>query len=715
MNTKSTARQIEVLLPTAIDHGFDYLSPEGAALAAGDIVSVPLGRGQSLGVVWGEGKAQLPPGKIKPVSRHQNEFPALSAAMRQFIDWVAWYTCAPKGAVLKMVLPIDDIAKEGRTSTRAHIQTDIDVNAISLAPLSGAQGQAAGSLRNAIGKGFSVQLLDGVTGSGKTEVYFEAIAAILKSDPRPAGRGSLQPGSMECAAAHSGSTQVLILLPEIALSIQWLQRFEARFGFAPVLWNSEITPARKRAGWQAISKGEARVVVGARSALFLPYRNLSLIIANEEHDGSYKQEEGVIYHARDMAVARARFEKIPVVLVSATPSLESHFNAKQGKYHEITLKARHNDAQMPSVTLIDMRSAELERGAFVSRPLREQLATALSDGHQSLLFLNRRGYAPLLLCRACGHRFQCPDCSAWMVVHKKGIREEGLGIGGNDLFTNPQSPMPNAYLQCHHCSYRVPFPRACPTCTAEDKLAACGPGVERLHDEITALFPQARVAVMASDSMGGVRDVGETITAMMDKRIDILIGTQMIAKGHHFAGLAVVGVVDADLGLAGGDLRASERTYQMLHQLSGRAGRDKVAGRVYLQSFLPEHPVIKALVKGERDAFLAAELSARRKAQMPPFTRLAALIVEGEKEEHVMAAAKNLASSFPMPHDPRLMTLYGPAPAPLFLLRGKFRFRLLVKAQRNVNLPECVKRWVEAQSPHSSVRIKTDIDPQSFL
>lgn len=313
-----------------------------------------------------------------------------------------------------------------------------------------------------------------------------------------------------------------------------------------------------------------------------------------------------------------------------------------------------------------------------------------------MLFLNRRGYAPLLLCRACGHRFQCPDCSSWMVVHKKANAQ-----------TN------NAYLQCHHCSYRIPFPKACPTCAVEDKLAACGPGVERLLEEVNEFLPQARVAVMASDSMGGYKELNDTINAMTEKRIDLLIGTQMIAKGHHFADLAVVGVVDADLGLAGGDLRAAERTYQMLHQLSGRAGREQIRGRVYMQSFLPEHPVIKALVSGDRNAFLAAELKARKNAHMPPFARLAAIIVEGEKEELVMKTAKALASSFPAPN-PQLH-LYGPVPAPLFLLRGKFRFRLLVKAERTINLPKLVKEWVDAQDPPSSVRIKADIDPQSFL
>lgn len=659
-----TSNQFEILLPTAVNQAFDYLAPEGMALAAGDIVTVPFGKRESLAVVWGRGTANLPAGKIKSVISKHDSFPPISENVRKFIDWAAWYNCGPKGSMLKMLLPIDDIEKQGRT----HINTEIDINKINLTPLSEIQKKAANNIEEKLGKGFSVTLLDGVTGSGKTEVYFDAIAHLLKSS----------------------SSQILILLPEIGLSVQWLERFESRFGFAPVVWHSGVTPAKKRASWQAIANGNARVIVGARSALFLPYKNLSLIIVDEEHDGSYKQEDGVMYHARDMAVARARFEKFPVVLVSATPSLESYHNSKEGKYTEISLPLRHAEAVMPDINAIDMKKEHLTAGHFISAGLREKLATAIANGHQAMLFLNRRGYAPLMLCRKCGHRFQCPDCAAWLVLHRSKPR-----------------------LECHHCNYRVPVPSICPTCAAEDTLHACGPGVERLLEEVKEFLPQARVAVMASDSMGSYNDMSQTITDMMEKNIDLLIGTQMIAKGHHFADLAVVGVVDADLGLAGGDLRASERTYQLLHQLSGRAGREMVRGQVFLQSFLPEHPVIKALVSGDRDAFLAAELTARKNANMPPFSRLAAVVVEGEKEDAVIKTANNLASAFR--HPSSVIHLYGPAPAALALLRGKYRYRLLVKAERSINLPDMMRNWVDAVKAPSSVRIKLDIDPQSFL
>jgi len=661
-------QQVEILLPAAFSHGFDYRVPEGMQLKPGDWVSVPFGRGTTIGAVWGKGTAKVEPAKLREVMLHHDQYPALSDAMRQYIDWAAWYNCAPKGMVLKMVLPIAEVMKGIKTRSSTLIETGLDIQAFKLPPLSPQQKAGAQSIEGKLGQGFSITLLDGVTGSGKTEVYYDAIARALKADSQ---------------------AQVLLLLPEIGLSVQSIERFAKRFGATPLVWNSEITPARKRQIWQAIATGEARMVIGARSALFLPYRKLALLVVDEEHDASYKQEEGVIYHARDMAVARGRFEKLPVVLVSATPSLESYHNARQGKYAEVALPSRHAEASMPDIEMLDMRSVAVQRGSFVCDTLREAIKGAIAKGHQAMLFLNRRGYAPLLICRTCGHRFQCPDCSSWLVVHKSKPR-----------------------LECHHCGYHMPMPKTCPECKTEENMFPCGPGVERLREEVQSFLPDARVAVLASDSTTNFAELEETITAMSEKRLDLLIGTQMIAKGHHFADLTVVGVVDADLGLAGGDLRAAERTYQLLHQLSGRAGRETERGHVYLQSYLPEHPVMKALTSGQRDAFMAAELAAREAAHMPPFSRLAAVIVEGAKEALVADVARKLASR--AGGDKRIAVL-GPAPAPLSLLRGKHRYRLLVRADRAVNLPDYMKAWLASVEPPSSVRVKLDIDPQSFM
>jgi len=661
---------VEVLLPSALDHGFDYRVPEGMSAPLGSIVTVSLGKKHMLGVVWAPGRKDVPISKLKSIVQVHDAFPPLSAEFRKFIEWTAWYNGSAKGAVIKMVLPIHDISKQGRI-TPSQIAS-IHAESITLAELSKEQKAATDILVNDASHGFHISLLDGVTGSGKTEVYFTAIAEQLARHPE---------------------AQVLVLLPEIALSVQWLQRFEARFGVAPVLWHSNVTPARRRAAWQAIATGHTRVVVGARSALFLPYPKLSLIVVDEEHDQSYKQEEGVMYHARDMAIARAQHEQFPVVLVSATPSLESVHNVRMDKYHEVTLPMRHAEAQMPDIHLIDMRGEKLERDSFISRPLREAIAQALADGHQAMLFLNRRGYAPLVLCRHCGHRFECPSCSAWLVLHQKN---------------KSAKPM----LHCHHCDYHIPMPSACPECKSENTLHACGPGVERIFEEISDLMPQARVATLASDSTTSHQELTRIIEAMEAREIDILIGTQMIAKGHHFSGLSVVGVVDADLGLAGGDLRAAEKTYQLLHQISGRAGREKVHGHVYLQSYVPDHPVMQALASGARDEFFDAELASREQADMPPFSRLAALIIDGHKEEEVLKASRALAQH--ANHQSKVTT-YGPAPAPLYMLRGKYRYRFLVKAPRNINLPNYMKAWIESVKVPRSVRIKMDIDPMSFL
>ncbi len=514
--------------------------------------------------------------------------------------------------------------------------------------------------------GFAVTLLDGVTGSGKTETYFAAIAAALA-----AGR------------------QVLVLLPEIALGAQWLQRFRERFGAAPAQWHSEVGQAERRDTWRAVASGEARVVVGARSALFLPFPELGLVVVDEEHDPSYKQEDGVCYQARDMAVLRASLARIPVVLVSATPSLETVVNVARGRYRRVSLPRRHAEAALPRVKLVDMRRERMEPGRFLSPPLVAAVAQTVAAGEQALLFLNRRGYAPLTLCRACGHRFQCPNCSAWLVEHR---------------FTRR--------LLCHHCGHAEPVPPLCPECMTAGALVPCGPGVERLLEEATARFPTARTALMVSDMLTGPRAAAELAQAMVERRYDLLIGTQIVAKGHHFPMLTLVGVVDADLGLVGGDLRAAERTYQLLHQVGGRAGRAERKGRVLVQTFMPDEPVMRALASGDRDRFFEAEAAARREAGLPPFGRLAAVIVSAADAEAADFAARALARAAPQWPG---VTVLGPAPAPLAVLRGRHRRRFLVKAEREVRLQAVMRDWLSRVRLGGSARLQIDIDPYSFL
>jgi primosomal protein N' (replication factor Y) (superfamily II helicase) len=482
---------------------------------------------------------------------------------------------------------------------------------------------------------------------------------------------------------------VLVLLPEIALSAQFLARFADRFGALPAQWHSDLGHAERRDTWRGVAEGGVTVVAGARSALFLPFADLGLIVVDEEHDASFKQEDGVIYHARDMAVVRASLAKLPIVLASATPSLETTINIEQQRYSRIHLPARHGAAQLPDIRVIDMRRAKPERQRFLAPPVVAALTETLAAGEQAMLFLNRRGYAPLTLCRSCGFRLQCPNCTAWLVEHRFHGR-----------------------LQCHHCGHGEPLPPLCPNCGDAASFAACGPGVERLAEEMSSRFPMARVAVMASDTLIGPRAAAALVESVEKHEIDVLIGTQVVAKGHHFPMLTLVGVVDADLGLSGGDLRAAERTYQLLHQVAGRAGRAERPGTVYLQTYMPEHPVMRALIADDRDRFLAAEAEARRAHGWPPFGRLAALIISGVDDESAELATRAFARA--QPHMPGIEVL-GPAPAPLAVLRGRHRRRFLLKTRRGINIQAVLREWVGKVKVPASVRVQVDVDPYSFL
>ncbi len=533
--------------------------------------------------------------------------------------------------------------------------------------LSPAQHDAAQSLCASVqAQKFAVTLLDGVTGSGKTEVYLEAAAEALRL-----GR------------------QVLVLLPEIALSIQFLERFAARFGVPPAVWHSDLTPAQRRETFRAVAEGRADVVVGARSALFLPFAKLGLIVVDEEHESAFKQEDGVMYHARDMAVVRAKFCACPAVLVSATPSLESVENAAQGRYQKLDLPSRHGGAAMPAIHAIDLRRDPPERGKFLAPKLLAAMRETLDRGEQAMLFLNRRGYAPLTLCRKCGHRLACPHCSAWLVEHRSHAR-----------------------LICHHCGHTIPKPVLCPSCEAENSFVPVGPGVERIAEEVAEAFPETEALVMASDIIAGPAQAAEAARRINSREVGIIIGTQMVAKGWHFPLLTLVGVVDADLGLAGGDLRAGEHTVQMLHQVAGRAGRAEAPGQVLLQTFAPEHPVIAALLSGDLPEFLGQEAAQRRPGHWPPFGRLAALIISAEDERLADQAARDLARAAPQGKGIQVL---GPAPAPIALLRGRFRRRLLLKTVREIAVQKLLRDWLARVEVPRAVRVDVDIDPVSFM
>ncbi len=728
-----------MLLPLPLAGPYDYLVPADMSVSIGDFVSVPLGKRDVKGVVWGDSSFKVNDKKIKKINALL-DIPPMVEHLRKLVDWAASYTLSPPGAVLKMSMSVPSaletpknrtgylpalnsstkkgdsrirmtearrrvlrITTQGQPMMAAELATSADVSlsvirsmanvgllkSVTLEQqikldmpdreyakpiLSPSQGLAASALIKEVEKsldeagdnGFSVTLLDGVTGSGKTEVYFEAIASTIA-----AGR------------------QVLVLLPEIALTAQWLERFAARFGTYPLKWHSGLTVAERRLIWRATLSDKASVLVGARSALFLPFSSLGLIVVDEEHDGSFKQEDGVCYNARDMAVVRARLSGFPIVLSTATPSLETFVNVQAGRYQSLTLSERHGSASLPEITAIDMRTEPMTPQSWIAPSLKDATLESLNAGEQIMLFLNRRGYAPLTLCRKCGHRLQCPSCTAWLVEHRLKRK-----------------------LSCHHCGYSMEPPEVCPECGTPETLTACGPGVERLAEEVMEKFPRARFEIMASDTMQNPKAAAALVRRMQNREIDILIGTQVMAKGHHFPYLTLVGVVDADLGLAGGDLRATERTFQLLYQVAGRAGRAERPGRVFMQSYRPDDPVMKALVSGKRDQFLFAEAEERERHGMPPFGRLAAVIVSGRDYQRVEMTARALGRKAPSEAG---VFVLGPAPAPLSILRGRHRYRLLLKAHRNINVRAKLRQWLSQVRVTGGVRIQVDVDPYSFL
>jgi len=700
--------------------------PEGMKVALGSIVRVPLGRREVAGIVTDLPPAPITAIKLRPITK-LFDCPLLSHELLRFIHFVADYTLTPPGQVARMVLraPValeaeppqqgikwnghlpdkmtparvrlfevagkDKVwgrAELGRaacvsTSVIDTLETQGFFERTPLPParlvgrfrpdlpsphFSEEQAQAVARLDEVIqARHFQVTLLDGITGSGKTEVYFEALARVLEQ-----------------------GKQALILLPEIALTQQFISRFEARFGAPPAQWHSDISPRNREKLWRQVLEGRIQVVAGARSALFLPFSNLGLIIVDEEHDASYKQEERVIYHARDMAVARGSIADIPVILSSATPSIESQVNVARGRYQSLRLKSRFGRAQLPQIHALDLRKNPPRAGRFLSPPLLEEIEKTLTRGEQSLLFLNRRGFAPLTLCRVCGHRFGCPNCSSWLVEHK--FRSQ---------------------LLCHHCGYHQPTPEACPSCGALDHLAACGPGVERIADEVREEFTQARLLVLSADLTGSVGQMRRELAAIEAGEVDIVIGTQLVAKGHHFPHMTFVGVVDGDLGLMGGDPRGSERTFQLLSQVTGRAGREHMSALGLIQTHQPDHPVMQALVAADSSGFYAQEIAARKRDNMPPFGRLGALIVSDVTRAGAEAYASSLRQSAPPSEH---IDILGPAEAPLARVRGRYRFRLLIHGPRNCDMQAYIRSLLSrAPKPTGQVKVMVDIDPQSFL
>ncbi|MBV8683760.1 MAG: primosomal protein N' [Caulobacteraceae bacterium] len=719
----NTCRIAQVLLPLPLPEAYDYAEPPGLELAIGDIVVAPLGPRTIVGVVSGFKPPAGSNRRLRPIIG-LFDAPRLPPGALTFARWASDYAAGAPGAGLALALrglgaprpvlrprfvrsretasnltPARLKVLEAAASpmTRAELARASGVSAGVIADmirvgalvpakaedppretfdadhspstLNESQAAAAEAIGQMVAAGkFSVALLDGVTGSGKTEVYLEAAATALRLRP---------------------TSQVLVLLPEIALTEAAIRRFQDRFGAAPAQWHSGVASPRRRETWEAVAEGRARIVVGARSALFLPFVDLRLIIVDEEHDGSYKQDEGFVYHARDLAVARGKIERSPVVLASATPSLETLWNARSGRYRHLRLADRHGPAILPDVGLIDLRVSPPENGRWLSPPLVAAVQDTLDRGEQALLFLNRRGYAPLVICRSCGERMKAPDTDSWLVEHRYTRR-----------------------LVCHLTGFSMPRPELCPACASRDSLVSVGPGVERVEEEARLLFPDARIAVFSSDTAPDARSARAMIEAMERGDYDIMVATQSAAKGHNFPKLTLVGVVDADVGLRGGDLRAAERTFQLLTQVAGRAGRADRPGRALIQTWSPDHAVMQAIASQDRDGFLTTELAEREVLGLPPFGRLAAVILSSHRPDVLEDFARAFAAAAPNAPD---VTIFGPADAPLAVVRGRRRKRILVRAARSVDIQTFLHVWRSRRPPPNSVRIDVDVDPYSFL
>lgn len=722
--TDDSGAAYAVMVPLPLPGPLDYTST--LPLKPGDMVAVTVSGKETPGVVWGEGQGGAGK-KLKPVLRVL-DLPPMRDAMRRFIDRSARYTLTPPGLMMRQATRVQGLLEDERSrqvivrgaadpapmtdARRRVLDTVVACPGLSAAGLAREAGVSGGVVKGLVeahaltlqsapqdrppprldpdhvsrvlnaeqqeacdamaqsvaADRYDTLLLEGVTGSGKTETYLEATAACLR-----AGR------------------QALILLPEIALTSDFIRRVRERFGAPPVEWHSAMTPVARRKAWKAVARGQAQIVAGARSALFLPFSDLALIVVDEEHDQGYKQEDVVLYQARDLAVLRAAEEKCTAVLASATPSLESWINAESGKYKPLELKERHGSAGMPFLSAIDLRADPPEKGTWLSPVLVDAARDAMARGEQALFFLNRRGYAPLTLCRKCGWRAGCAQCSAWLVEHKT-----------------------RAALICHQCGFSQRFPPKCPDCGTLDSLVGCGPGVERIAEEVTARFPLARVETLSSDQSPDPKTLQDQIKRIAEGGADLIVGTQIVAKGHNFPNLTLVGVVDADLGLAGGDLRAAERTFQLLNQVAGRAGRAERPGRAMLQTSQPDHPVIKAILDEDAGRFRARLADERKQGRMPPYSRLVAVIVQGEDEEKVWITARTLAAEAGILTEAGV-DVFGPAPAPFAMLRGKHRVRLLLRMARNVDHARLIPEWKAKAKAPSGVRVIFDVDPYSFL
>ena len=654
-------KKVSILLPTNTNQTYDYLVPEKTKLELGSFVSVPFRNKEMKGIVWFDSGDKVAKEKLKTVSKVYKEI-KVERNYISFLDFFYKYNLTPISKILRLVLPKDNILENFENNYND--KKKVDLSSETKINLTKLQKNLAERLSKSVKKNkFERFLIDGVTGSGKTEIYFEAINEALRI-----------------------GNQSLILLPEIALVDSLFKRVKDRFGFKPAIWHSDTKISEKRKIWNDVATGKLKLVIGARSALFLPFKNLNLIVIDEEHDSTYKQEEHVIYNARDMAIARASFENSIIVLASATPSMESIFNVRLNKYNQLSLPKRIGSAGLPAINVIDMREEYIEKDSWISPTLKSAIVENLNNNEQTLLFLNRRGYAPLTICKSCGHKIECKKCDSYLVHHK--IR--------------------NIFI-CHQCGFSAEYQKECSECHSKSSFIQYGPGIERLNEELKKLFPKKIISAISSDNSKNIADV---MYSLEEGEIDIIIGTQIISKGYHLPNLTLVGIIDADLGLASSDLRASENTFQLLQQVAGRSGREEKPGRAFIQTYYPDHPVILSLVNSDKEKFINIELSARERSELPPYGRLASITLSDINEEKLVKFCKELSSVIPISKKVKVL---GPAPAPITKIRNRYRYKFLIKANKNVNIQEYIRQWFFDKKKPNSIRILIDIDPYNFL
>ena len=651
--------KIAVLFPKIFDHPFTYNSETAKPLKAGDFVKAPFGSTEITGVVWTHEQKTRKNFKVKKISKKIN-VKKLNLSMIKFISWFSKYNLVPLGMALKMCLLNKDVVEKSFINEINQFKIKENKNKFLL---NSEQKKSLAFIRS-FGNKYNVTVLEGVTGSGKTLVYFERIKDFID-------KGS----------------QALILLPEIALTNQFSERFKDFFGTEPAIWHSATSKKNKSIIWKGITEGKIPIVIGARSSLFLPFKNLGIVVVDEEHDSSYKQDEGVSYNARDMAITRASLENIPISLVTSIPSIETYNNIINKKFKSIKLTKRYKEASLPDIKIINLHAKQLNKGKWLANETITKVNDYLNKGDQVLFFLNRRGFSPFVMCKRCGKKFQCPNCSVNLNFHKRLNK-----------------------LLCHYCGHKSLLSRLCKDKKKCD-LLFCGPGVERIFDELKEIYPNKEIEIFSSDTLREKKSTNILLKKAEEKKIDILVGTQLLSKGFHFPKLNCIVVVDSDFSSHGYDLRSAEKNIQLYHQLSGRAGREGFKSTVYFQTYTPDDEILLNISKNNPRAFLKKELLLRKEKNLPPFCRFISLIVSGKNEQLIMKSAINIKSKLPKING---VDILGPVLAPITKIRKKYRCRILIRYPKNLFIQKYLAKILNKIKIIQGIKLEVDVDPINF-